>query len=209
MKAVDLYYVEPLQLIVCIDHRYCLAPRNLKEHLQRNSYHGYKSSILHAALAAVFQLHVRDPKTIQSSVDSSLISYLSLETVYQCRFSACKTTKTALSKHKRIVKKHLAKEHNIGHAKGKTSRIAKDILVVKVQFFCAEDQYRLFVVRDACSQLDEPESLHAESEFESSHAVATAQDVIAKELDAMYVISEQQWFFTFNRLQAFTDVHVD
>ena len=146
MKAVDLYYVEPLQLIVCIDHRYCLASRNLKEHLQRNFYHGYKGSILHAALAAVFQLHVRDSRTIQFSVDSFSISYLLLETAYQCRFSAYKTTKTALSKHKRTVEKHLAKEHNIGHAKGKTSRIAKDILVVKVQFFCAENQYRFFVI---------------------------------------------------------------
>ena len=82
MKAVGFYYVEPLQFIVCIDHCYCLAPRNLKEHLQRNSYHGYKSSILHATLAAVSQLHVRDSKTIQPLVDNFSISYLLLETAY-------------------------------------------------------------------------------------------------------------------------------
>ena len=195
MKAVGLHYVEQLQLIVCIDHRYCLASRNLKEHLQRNSHHAYKGSILHAALAAVSQLHVRDSRTIESSIDSSLISYLPLETAYQCRFSACKRVKTALSKHKKTVKRHLVKKHNIGLKKGKTSRTAENILVIKVQFFCTGDQYRPFVVRDDCSQLDEPESLHTESEFESPHAVGsfeTTQNVIAKELDAMYASSEQQ-----------------
>ena len=209
MEAVGLHYIQQLQLIVCTDCRYCIAPQRLKTHLQRNSYHGYKGATLHAALAATSQLHVRDPRTVEPPVDSSPIPYLPLETAYQCRFSACKGTKTALSKHKRTVEKHLAKEHNIGHAKGKTPRTAEDILVVKVQSFCAGDQYRPFVVRDACSQLDEPESLHAESESESSHAVATAQDVIAKELDAMYARSEQQWLSTFNRLQASTDAHVD
>ena len=86
----------------------------------------------------------------------------------------------------------MVKKYNIEHAKSKTSRIAKNILVIKVQFFCVENQYRPFVIRDACSQLDEFESLHAKSKFELSHAVATAQNVIAKKLDAMYVISEQQ-----------------
>ena len=111
--------------------------------------------------------------------------------------------------------KHLAKEHNIGHAKGKNSRTAEDILVVKVQSFCTGDQYRPFVVRDNCSQLDGLESshanssLHAESESESSHAVAPAQDVIAKELDAMYASSQQQWLSTFERLQTSIDPHVD
>ena len=212
MEAVGLYYVEQLQLIVCTDHRYCLAPRNLKEHLQRNSHHAYKGPILHAALAAVSQLHVRDPRTIEPPIDSPPIPYLPLETAYQCRFPACKRVKTALSKHEKTVERHLVKEHNIGLKKGKTSRTAEDILVVKVQSFCTGDQYRPFVVRDDCSQLDEPESLHAESGSESPHAVGslgTTQDVIAKELDTMYASSEQQWLSTFNRLQASNDAHVD
>ena len=222
MEAIGLHYVPQLQLIVCTDHRYCLAPQSLKEHLQRNSYHGYKGPILHAALAAVSQLQVRDPRTVEPPVDSiPPIPYLSLETAYQCRFSACKGDKTALSKHKKTVERHLVKKHNIGLTKGKTRRTVKDILVVKVQSFCTGDQYRPFVVREESSQPDEPERLHAsssphaDSEPElsqadsSSHAVATTQDVIAQELDAMYASSRQQWLSTFERLQASTDPHVD
>ena len=191
MEAVGLHYLQQLQLIVCTDHRYCIAPQSLKQHLQRKSFHGYKGPTLHAALAAISQLRVRDPRTVEAPVDSPPISYLPIETAYQCRFPACKATKTGLSKHKRTVEKHLAKEDNIGHAKGKTRRTAKDILVVQVQSFCTGDQYRPFVVRDNCSQPDEQKSphttpsRHAQSEFESPHAVATTQDVIAKELDAM------------------------
>ena len=209
MEAVGLHYVEQLQLIVCTDHRYCLAPRNLKEHLQRNSCHGYKGELLHAALAAVSQLHVRDPRITELPIDSSPIPYLPLETAYQCRFLACRRAKTALSKNKNTVERHLAKEHNIGFKKGKTRRTAKDILVVKVQSFCTEDQYRPFVVRDDRSHLDEAEGSHAESGSESPHAVGTTQDVIAKELDAMYASSEQQWLSTFDRLQTSNDAHVD
>ena len=78
MEAVGLHYVQQLQLIVCTDHRYCIAPRSLKEHLQRNFYHGYKGPTLPAALAAISQLHVRDPKTVELPVDSPPIPYLLL-----------------------------------------------------------------------------------------------------------------------------------
>ena len=195
MKIVDFYYVKQLQLIVCIDHRYCLAFRNLKKHFQRNSHHVYKDLILHTTLTTIFQLHVRDFKTIESSIDNSLIFYLFFEIVYQCRFSACKRVKIALSKHEKIVKKHLIKKHNIDLKKSKISRTTENILVIKVQSFCIENQYRSFVIRDDCSQFDEFENLHAESKFESSHAVEsfeTTQNVIAKKLDTMYVSSEQQ-----------------
>ena len=87
------------------------------------------------------------------------------------------------------MEKHLAKEHNIGLTKGKTRRTAEDILVVKVQSFCTGDHYRPFVVREDSSHPDALERLHADS---SSHAVATAQDVIGKELGAMYASSQQQ-----------------
>ena len=107
------------------------------------------------------------------------------------------------------MKKHLAKKHNIGHAKSKTLRIAEDIFMIKMQSFCAENQYRSFVVQKDCSQLNETQSLHAESRFELSHAAETTQNVIAKKLDAIYASSEQQWLFTFDRLQTFIDAHVD
>ena len=53
MEAVGLHYFPHLQLIVCTNHRYCVAPQSLKEHLQRNSYHGYKGPTLHAALFVI------------------------------------------------------------------------------------------------------------------------------------------------------------
>ena len=76
MEAVGLHYVPQLQVIVCTDHRYCLAPLNIKEHLQRNSHHGYKGFTLHAALAAVSQLHVRDFKKVEPPVDGAPIPCL-------------------------------------------------------------------------------------------------------------------------------------
>ena len=209
MKVVNFHYVQQLQFIVCTNCRYCIAFKNFKDHFQRNFYHDYKNATLHAVLTIVSLLHSRNFKTIESSIDDFSIFYFSLQIAYQCRFIACKTTKNALNKHKRIVKKHLIKKHNIDFTKNKTSRTAKNIFVIKVQFFCIENQYRFFVVQKNCSQFNEIENLRAEFEFESSHAVKTTQNVIAKKLDAMYVISEQQWFFTFDCLQVFNDAHVD
>ena len=103
MEAVGLHYVPQLQLIVCTDHGYCLAPQSLKKHLQRNTHHGYKGPTLHAALEAISELSVRDPRTVEPPVNSLPIPYLPLETENQCRFPACKATKTGLSKHKRTV----------------------------------------------------------------------------------------------------------
>lgn len=42
--------------------------------------------------------------------------------------------------------KHLAKEHNIGHGKGKTLPTPNDIGTVRVQSFCTGTRYRPFVV---------------------------------------------------------------
>ena len=192
MKIVDFHYVQQLQLIVCTNCQYCIVFKSLKNHFQRNFYHDYKNATLHAALTIVSLLHFRNFKTIEFSIDDFSIFYFSFQIAYQCRFTACKTTKSALSKHKKIVKKHLIKKHNIDLTKNKTSRTAKNILVIKVQFFCIENQYRFFVVQKNCSQLNEIENLRAKFEFESSHTIETTQNVIAKKLDAMYVINEQQ-----------------
>ena len=139
MKIVDFHYVKQLQFVVCTNHDYCFAFQNLKKHFQRNFNHDYKNSILHATFATIFQLQVRNFKTIEFSVDNASIFYFFVETAYQCRFSACKTTKIALNKHKNIVKRHLIKKHNIDFKKNKIRRTTKNIFVIKTQSFCIEN----------------------------------------------------------------------
>ena len=211
MEVCNLNYNQQLQLITCIEHGICVAFESLEKHLQRS--HGTKGDSLRAALTEASQLHVRDPRQINAPVNSSPIPYLPIDTEYRCGYTACNGGKGALSKHKRAVEKHLAKEHNIGHAKGKTQPTFNDVQMVCVQSFCTGDKYRPFVVHadgvrndiSATSSVEDSSS-HAAT---SPHAVDEAFDPMRVELGQEYERSQRDWESTFERLQSTTNPYAD
>lgn len=124
MENLNLIYND-YQLIICIEHGYCVASCSLKYHL--TTVHKVKGDILRAALAEANALNTRDPPTGPTSCrrPRHLTSYHRLRVLLR---SICmKAFTPSMSKSKRMVEKHLRKEHAIDHAKGKTKPTASSI----------------------------------------------------------------------------------
>ena len=139
MKIANFHYNHQFQLIVCIEHDYCIVFKVLKQHLQR--LHEIKEKSLRAIVIEVFQLHVRDFRQINASIDNFFIFYLSIDIEYRCEYIACNEKKHALNKNKRTMKKHLTKKHNIENEKEKIQFTFNDVQTICVQSFCTSDNY--------------------------------------------------------------------
>ena len=211
MKICNLNYNSQFQLLVCVKHDLCIAFKFLKEHLQR--LHEVKEKRLRATLIEVAQLQVRDPRQINALVDNSLIFYLSIDIDYRCEYIACNEKRDALNKHKRAMKKHLSKKHNIEHAKKKTQLTLNDVQMICVQSFCASVNYRLFVVDVKRDRNDirsifsiEVSSSHA---MIFSHAINEVFDSMRVKLKQKYERNQRDWEFIFERLQFTTNFYAN
>ena len=105
MKIANFHYDYQFQLIVYIEHDYCIAFKVLKQHLQR--LHEIKEKSLRAIVIEIFQLLVRESRQINVSIDNSFIFYFSIDIEYRCEYIACDEKKDALNKNKRTMKRHL------------------------------------------------------------------------------------------------------
>ena len=144
MKSINLIYNRDFRLLICIEHDYYVALKSLKYHL--NSLHEVKDERLRATLIEINTLQARDSRQALSSLNASIISHLLIDLKYRCDILACKRSKLFVSKSKRIVEKHLSKEHDVDYAKSKTKLIIDNIEKVRVQFFLFFSHYLIFVV---------------------------------------------------------------
>ena len=189
MEAASLHYDHQFQLIVCIEHDYCIAFKVLKQHLQR--LHEIKEESLRAIVIEASQLLVREPRQINVSIDNSLISYLSIDIEYRCEYIACDEKKDALNKNKRTMKRHLTKKHNIENEKEKIQFTFNDVQTICVQSFCTSDNYRLFVV-DVKRDRNDISSIFFVVEVLSSHATIFSH-AINEVFDSMQMKLKQEY----------------
>jgi hypothetical protein len=145
MEPTNLIYNRDFRLLICIEHDYCVAPKSLRYHL--NSLHGVKGERLRAALIEANTLQARDPRQALPPLNAPAIPHLPIDLGYRCGILACKRGKPFVSKSKRTVEKHLSKEHDVGHAKGKTKLTIDNIEEVRVQSFLSFPHYLAFVVQ--------------------------------------------------------------
>ena len=211
MKVCNLNYNQELQLIICIEHDICVALKFLRKHLQRS--HEIKENSLRATLIEVSQLHVRDSWQINAFVNNFFIFYLSIDIEYRCEYIACNEEKNALNKHKRAMKKHLTKKHNIDHAKEKTQLTFNDVQMICVQSFCTSDKYRLFVVhaneiRNDISTIFFVEDSSSQAMI-FSHAINEVFDSMRMKLEQKYERNQQNWKFIFERFQFITNSYAN
>ena len=211
MKICNLNYNSQFQLLVCVKHDFCIAFKFFKKHLQR--LHEVKKKRLRATLIEITQLQMRDSRQINASIDNFFISYFSIDIDYRCEYIACNEERSALNKHKRAMKKHLSKKHNVEHVKKKTQLTLNDIQTICVQSFCTNVNYRLFVVdvkrdRNDISSIFsiEVSSSHA---MIFSHAINEVFDSMRVKLKQKYERNQRDWKFIFERLQFITNFYAN
>ena len=127
MKLNDLIYNIDHKFLICVKHEYCIYSNSLK-HCLRN-IHAIKNERLHAILAKIATLNIRDSRQIHLVVDSLAISHLTLN---RYDLIACKQSTQFVNKYKRAIEKHLSKEHDLDHIESKIKSIAINIKVVCV-----------------------------------------------------------------------------
>lgn len=200
MEAVGLVYNHSMQVIICIEHGYCLAQGNIKRHLR--VIHRTKGSTLKTACSKIADLLLADLSTLEVPFGSLPIPYLTVENGYQCAVTACNLDSRALSKSRSTVEKHLSEVHNIGRRPGKTPPQGTDIRQVCMQSLLPSYQRKLFVVQGS-SSLDirprecQPDVSHATSE--EAHP-STDMQALSSLLEAQYTVSKQDWQQIHDRL---------
>lgn len=201
METTNFTYNSDHQLIMCIEHGYCIAPSSLQNHL--NKVHGVKGERLRAALAEAGALQARDPRQARPPVHASAIPHLPIDPGFRCGLTACKQSRPFVSKSKRTIEKHLSKEHDIGHAKGKARPIAANIEEVHVQSFLARPHYLAFAVQVQAVEAGSPTPDAAPLEPSSRTQTPPHADIemneemlghaTLRDLKAQYLTSQQQW----------------
>ena len=168
------------------------------------------------------QLHVRDPRQINTFTDCIPIPYFPIDIKYRCGVIACSGGKNAISKHKRTVEKHLTKKHGIGNAKSKSKPISDDFQTVCMQSFCVGDKYRPFVVRanqdPAENETKTPASpqsifslpannpLHANISLRADNQIRGLFEI---DLAQKYEQNQRVWETNFDRFQLTADQYAD
>ena len=185
-----------------MQHGYCVSQTSLQHHLC--STHRVKGLRLHAALAEAAVLEVRDPRQARCSSDGLSIPHLPVQAGFRWGVAACSQGRQFVSRHRRTVEKYLAKEHQIGHAKGKSKPASTDILEVSVQSFLPNPHYRAFVVRSPSGRRSSASS----SSFGASTPHA-ADSQIRAELLETNERSLQSWAAGFDRLDPSTQLYVN
>lgn len=201
MESTNLIHNRDFPLLICIEHGYCVAPKSLKHHL--NSLHGVKGERLRAALAEANTLQARDPRQAQPPLNALAIPHLPIDAGYRCGILACKHRKPFVSKSRRTVEKHLSKEHDVGHAKGKTKPLADHIEDVRVQSFLSSPHYLAFAVQMPAALPSPLPALSARARPPSRASTSPPATIEANEgisshveldnLEAQYLSSQQQW----------------
>ena len=107
MEAVGLVYNPSMQVIICIEHGYCLAQCRVKCHLQ--AIHATKGAALKAPCNEVAELALADLSTLDIPSGGPPIPYLTIEKGFQCAAAACKLDSRSLSKNRITVEKHISK----------------------------------------------------------------------------------------------------
>jgi len=125
MQKINLIYNINYQLIVCIEHNYCVLISSLEHHLRFK--HELKGNRLHVALTKTNTLKIKKSKQAQASIDAFAIPHLAIEFEFRCEILACKLCTLFVNKNKRTIEKHLSKEYNVNHAKSKTKLISSNI----------------------------------------------------------------------------------
>lgn len=196
METLNLMYNDRYQLVICIEHGYCVAASSVKHHL--NHLHNIKGDRLHAALAEANSLEIRDPRQVQPPTDAPAIPHLTIDSGFRCGIPACKLSKPFVSKSKRTIEKHLSKEHAVGHAKGKAKPTSIHIEAVCVQSFLPRPHYKAFAIQG------EPEApapflarpatpKHPSADADNAPHAETPPHAGFIDLRAQYQTSEQQW----------------
>ena len=144
MKFNNLIYNVDHKLIVCMKHEYCIFNNSLKYYLR--NIHAIKDDLLHATLAKIATLNIRDSRQIHLAFDNLIISHLILNTSYRCDLTTCKQITQFFNKNKRAIEKQLNKEHDIDHVKNKIKFIAINIEVVCVQSLLFHFYYHTFII---------------------------------------------------------------
>ena len=164
IKLNNLIYNVDHKLIVCMKHEYCIFNNSLKHHLR--SIYAIKDERLHAALAEIATLNIRDSRQIHLAFDNSTISHLTLNTNYWCDLTVCKQSTQFVNKHKRAIEKHLSKKHDIDHVKNKIKSAAINIKVVCVQFLLSYSHYHAFAIIKSMKTLTFNSSANSSSHAE-------------------------------------------
>ena len=109
------------------------------------------------------------------------------------------------------MQKHLAKEHNIGHAREKTQLPPNDVETICVQFFCIDDSYRPSFVHVKEEREVERDEMSSSSSVEGSSSLAmTFSHAVDEAFDSMQVKLGQGYEqSTFERLQSTIDSYAN
>ena len=118
MEAIGLAYNTSMQVIICVEHGYCLSRSTVRRHLQK--LHAAKGSALKAAYDKVAGLELAEPSILEVPSGGPLILYLTIDSGFQCAATACTLDKRSISKNRNTVEKHLSEVHSIGRRPGKT-----------------------------------------------------------------------------------------
>ena len=118
MEAIGLVYNTSIQVVICVEHGYCLSSTRVRRHLQE--LHTTKGSALKAACEEVAGLELADLSTLEIPSGRPPIPYLTIDSGFQCIATACNLDKRSISKNRTTVEKHLSEVHNIGRRPGKT-----------------------------------------------------------------------------------------
>ena len=149
MNFCNLIFHSSLRLLICMKHDHCVFVFVIEHHLRK--IHKIKKKRLQAIFLKLQAHQIRDSRQINVLIIIDRILDLSMNSEYRC--DACNANNVCISKHKRIVKKHLFKIQNIDHVKEKTNFSKIDVQKICVQFLCLSNEYRSFVVHFEVSNI--------------------------------------------------------
>ena len=193
MEAIGLVYNTSIQVVICVEHGYCLSSARVRRHLQE--LHTTKGSALKAACEEVAGLELADLSTLKIPSGRPPIPYLTIDSGFQCIATACNLDKRSINKNRTTVEKYLSEVHNIGRRPGKTLLQNTDIRQVCIQSLLPRYQYRPFIVQGSLG-LDKPLE---KAQRDTSHiTVGEAYPIadmqaLSSLLEDQYSSSQQDW----------------
>lgn len=146
MEVVGLVFDPSLQVIICLEHGYCLPRLRVLRHLQ--DLHKVKGPRLKAACEEIGALELADLSNLDIPSGRTPIPYLTIDAGFQCAVPACNLGKGSLSRNWNTVKKHLSIVHSIRRRGGTPPLQVNDIREVRLQSLQPTNLYRPFVVQE-------------------------------------------------------------
>ena len=209
MENCNLHYESTFQLIICMEHQYCVAYESLDRHLR--DQHKVKGHRLHTALAEASTLEVRDSRTFRSSFNGPFISYFSIQTGFLCDVSECNGEGDVVTTFYQQLSRHLSKIHDIANTKGKTKLKATDFKRVCVQSLLGRQKFSPFVVVPVVTATAD-NSLNSESNSVAPQEVVSNDELSDNEITAAiaeeYGLNQKKWIASHNRLSANTELYI-